>query len=68
MDRNDSWPACESAEWERPHSLAHGRRRSKYRVPDLQLHFAILDVDHARAELHANGEVVHGAEPLVREL
>ncbi len=38
------------------------------RVPDLELDLLPLDVDHAGAELHAYGQVVHGLEPLVREL
>jgi len=34
----------------------------------LQLDLLSLDVDHARAELHADGQVVHRLETLVREL
>eukprot|EP00227_Mantoniella_beaufortii_P021557 CAMPEP_0197591626 /NCGR_PEP_ID=MMETSP1326-20131121/13819_1 /TAXON_ID=1155430 /ORGANISM="Genus nov. species nov., Strain RCC2288" /LENGTH=295 /DNA_ID=CAMNT_0043157157 /DNA_START=218 /DNA_END=1100 /DNA_ORIENTATION=+ len=38
------------------------------RVPDLQLDLLVVDGDHAAAELHADGQVVHVLEPLVREL
>jgi hypothetical protein len=39
-----------------------------YRVPDLQFNLLGVDVDHARPELHPDGEVVHGLEPFVGEL
>lgn len=39
-----------------------------YRVPNLQLHLLVVDVDHAGAELDADGEVVDGLEALVGEL
>jgi hypothetical protein len=38
------------------------------RVPNLQLYGLVVDADHARAKLHPNRQVVHGLEPLVREL
>ena len=41
---------------------------SSHGVPDLELDLLALDVDHARAELDADGEVVHGLKPLVSEL
>ena len=34
----------------------------------MQFDLFALDVDHAGAELDADGEVVHGLEPLVSEL
>lgn len=39
-----------------------------HRVPDLQLYLLAVYVDHARAELDADGQVMHGLEALVREL
>eukprot|EP00608_Synchroma_pusillum_P012824 CAMPEP_0198425696 /NCGR_PEP_ID=MMETSP1452-20131203/4740_1 /TAXON_ID=1181717 /ORGANISM="Synchroma pusillum, Strain CCMP3072" /LENGTH=246 /DNA_ID=CAMNT_0044146055 /DNA_START=113 /DNA_END=851 /DNA_ORIENTATION=+ len=38
------------------------------RVPHLRLDAQAVHVEHARAELHANGQVMHGLEALVREL
>lgn len=38
------------------------------RVPDLKLDLLAVDGDHACSELHANGQVVHRLESLVREL
>mmetsp|Transcript_23456 Transcript_23456/g.69088 ORF Transcript_23456/g.69088 Transcript_23456/m.69088 type:complete len:208 (-) Transcript_23456:116-739(-) len=37
-------------------------------VPDLQLDLLVVDGDHARPKLHADGQVVHGLEALVGEL
>jgi hypothetical protein len=34
----------------------------------LKFDLTVVDVDHARAELNSNGEVVHWLESLVREL
>lgn len=42
--------------------------RPTHRIPNLQLNLLAIDVDHSRAELHANSEVVHGLKALVREL
>jgi hypothetical protein len=42
--------------------------RAAHRVPDLQLYLLAVNVDHARAKLYADGQVVHGLEALVREL
>ena len=39
-----------------------------HRVPDLQLDLLAVDVDHARAKLDADREVVHRLEALVRKL
>lgn len=44
------------------------RRLTTHRVPDLQLHVLVVDLDHASPKLHANRQVVHGLEALVREL
>lgn len=69
MERKDSCPACNAP---RPTRRAAWRRggghAAPHRVPDLQLHRLLRDVDHARPKLHSNGEVVHGLEALVREL
>ena len=43
-------------------------KSSTDRVPNLELDGLVVDGDHAGAELDADGEVVHGLEPLVREL
>lgn len=45
-----------------------GKGKSTDRVPNLELDGLVVDGDHAGAELDADGEVVHGLEPLVREL
>ena len=42
--------------------------RGAHRVPDLQLDLLVVNVNHPRAELDPDGEVVHLLEPLVREL
>lgn len=81
MDLKDSWPACvwACAGWCRciqrdaqPDTRVNSRSPHTaprtHRVPYLQLDLLAVDVDHARAELHANREVVHGLEALVREL
>ncbi len=47
---------------DRPERLLPGR------VPDLQLDLLAVDGDHARAELDADSQVVHGLEPAVSEL
>lgn len=39
-----------------------------YRVPNLQLDLLVLNVDHPRAKLDADRQVVHRLEALVREL
>ena len=39
-----------------------------HRVPDLQLYLLAVNVDHARAELDTNGQVVHRLESFVSEL
>jgi hypothetical protein len=39
-----------------------------HRVPDLELDLLPVNVDHARAKLHADREVVHRLEALVGEL
>ena len=39
-----------------------------HRVPYLQLDLLSINVDHACAKLHADGEVVHRLEALVCEL
>ena len=44
------------------------RAVATHRVPDLKFDLTVVDVDHARAELNSNGEVVHWLESLVREL
>ena len=38
------------------------------RVPYLKLDLFAVNVDHARAKLHPDGQVVHRLEPLVRKL
>jgi hypothetical protein len=43
-------------------------RGNPYRVPNLQLDLLVHDLDHACAELDADGEIVHGLEALVGEL
>lgn len=75
MDRNDSWPAwriVKQANQQTDSSSATAGpatpSRRPHRVPDLQLDLLVLDVDHARAELDADREVVHRLEALVREL
>ena len=42
--------------------------RRTHSVPDLQLDLLVVYRDHARAELDADGQVVHWLEALVREL
>ena len=44
------------------------KRARTDRVPNLELDGLVVDGDHAGAELDADGEVVHGLEPLVGEL
>jgi hypothetical protein len=39
-----------------------------HRVPDLELDLLVVNADHARAELHPDGQVVHRLEALVGEL
>ncbi len=39
-----------------------------HRVPNLQFYLLPVDVDHARSELHTDGEVMHRLETFVREL
>lgn len=48
-------------------SREEGGRRS-HRIPYLQLDLLVVDGDHARTELHSNGEVMDGLKALVREL
>ena len=43
-------------------------KRVVYCVPNLELDLLPINVDHARAKLYANGQIVHGLEALVREL
>lgn len=39
-----------------------------YGIPDLELERFVVNRDHPRPEFHADGQVVHGLESLVREL
>jgi hypothetical protein len=39
-----------------------------YRVPNLKLNLFVVNGDHARPKLHANGKVMHRLEALVGEL
>ena len=39
-----------------------------HRIPNLELHLSVVDVDHARPKLYADGEIVDGLKPLVRKL
>lgn len=39
-----------------------------HRIPYLQLHLTVVDVDHPRPELYANCEIVHRLKTLVGEL
>ena len=39
-----------------------------YRVPDLELDLFGVNVDHARSEFYADGEVVHRLKALISEL
>lgn len=39
-----------------------------HRIPYLQLHLPVVDVDHSRPELYANCEVVNRLKTLVGEL
>ncbi len=45
-----------------------GHHACTHRVPYLQLDLLAVYVDHARAKLHANGQIMHWLEPLVSEL
>lgn len=64
MDRNDSCPACHAVTCTRGDS----EKTSTYRVPYLQLDLLAINVDHACAKLHANGEVVYWLKALVGKL
>lgn len=80
MERKDSWPACVVVCGERGRvfcvclylsaapSLLTQQQPHPHRIPYLQLDLLAVNVDHPCPELHANGEVVHRLEPLVREL
>lgn len=48
--------------------LKKKRRRRTDGVPNLELDGATIDGDHASAEFHANGQIMNGLKPLVREL
>lgn len=43
-------------------------QRETHCVPDLQLDLFAINVDHPRAKLDADCQIVHRLEPLVREL
>jgi hypothetical protein len=49
------------------HSSEREGRRT-HRVPYLQLDLLSINGDHARAKLHADGQVMHRLEALVCEL
>lgn len=68
MERNDSWPAYMAAFHESLSKDHRASAASAYRVPNLQLDLFVLNVDHARAELDADCQIMHGLEALVREL
>ena len=42
--------------------------RNTHRIPDLQFDLSIVNRDHPRAELHADGQVMDRLEALVCEL
>jgi len=49
-------------------SIARARRSRTHRVPDLQFHLLARYAHHARAELNADRQVVHGLELSIGEL
>eukprot|EP00964_Phaeocystis_antarctica_P042688 scaffold24476_cov62-Phaeocystis_antarctica.AAC.1 len=62
-------PRRRTLDWRRASATLWGYgQRVAHRVPDLQLDLLVVYRDHARAELDADGQVVHWLEALVREL
>ena len=62
-------PRQRALDWGRASATLWGYGpRVAHRVPDLQLDLLVVYRDHARAELDADGQIVHWLEALVREL
>ena len=62
-------PRQRTLDWGRASATLWGYgQRVAHRVPDLQLDLLVVYRDHARAELDADGQIVHWLEALVREL
>ena len=62
-------PRQRALDWGRASATLWGYGpRVAHRVPDLQLDLLVVYRDHARAELDADGQVMHWLEALVSEL